>query len=366
MIDPTPDRSLLAVVGAGYWGRNLVRNLAQMGQLGAVVDASPEVRATMAQAYPGVPVTADLDVVLGERALGGCMVAVPSSRHFAVARRCLEAGKHTYVEKPIAQTVSDGEALVRLADERGLRLMVGHLLIYHPCVQWLRDHLTAGGIGDVLYLNSVRSNLGKVRSDENCMWSLAPHDVSVAIHLLGEMPTHVAAQGMTYVQRGAGIEDVVFLTLRFPDGRGAQIHVSWLDPHKKRQLTVVGARKMVTFDDMAPTEKVRVYDKGVDRAEVLGDAPTYASYGDLLTLREGDIHIPTIPMREPLRALCEHFANVVATGAAPLTDGRAGVDVVRVLQAGQQSLQAGGVPVALSPHPGGLRGHDTDRQGVEA
>lgn len=338
----------VAVVGAGYWGKNLVRNMAQLERLGAVVDSDPATRDRMTRLYPGVAVTDDLDAVLTDPSIAGVMVIVPSSQHHSVARRALLAGKHTYVEKPIALSVEDGQDLVRLAADRGLKLMVGHLLLYHPCVSWLKDRIDQGDLGDVLYMHARRVNLGKVRQDENAMWSLAPHDISVVLHLLGERPVTVSAQGLCYLQPSADIHDVVFLTLRFADGRAAQIHVSWLDPHKERQLTVVGSRKMVTFDDMAPAEKIRVWDKGVDGAEGLNAAPEYASYGDLLTIRQGDIHIPKVTMREPLRALCEHFLSCIASGDDPLTDGSSGVEVLEVLQAGQQSLQAGGAPVALS------------------
>lgn len=348
-----PGMGQIAVIGAGYWGQNLVRNLAQLDRLGVICDSSMAVRERMASLYPSVRVTDDFDSILEDPTISGVMVVVPSSLHHEVARRALQAGKHTYVEKPIALSVSDGENLCRIADDKGLLLMVGHLLLYHPCVAWLRDTIAGGDLGDVLYLTSERVNLGKVRADENAMWSLAPHDISVAIHLVGESPTHVSAQGLTYLQRECGIEDVVFLTLRFSEGRAAQIHVSWLNPHKRRRLTVVGNRKMVTFDDMEPNEKVRVYDKGIDRHDP--EDARYDSYGELLTLRQGDIMIPQIRMKEPLRAQCEHFLDAVDHGKTPLTDGRSGVEVLKVLQAAQQSLQAGGVPVALAPHPGGRR-----------
>ena len=344
----------IAVVGAGYWGQNLVRNMAGLGRLAAICDSSPAVRDRMSGLYPGVRVYEHLDDVLACDDVGGVMLPVPSSLHHRLARKALQAGKHTYVEKPISLSVSDGEDLVRLADDQGVQLMVGHLLLYHPCVAWLNQAVDAGELGRVLYLNMTRVNLGKVRHDENAMWSLAPHDISVALHLLGQSPTHVAAQGFCWLQPRAGIEDVVFLTLKFADGVAVQIHLSWLDPHKKRQLTIVGSKKMVTFDDMA-TEKIRVLDKGVDGVDELDRAQPYESYAELLTLRQGDIRIPHIAMREPLRALCEDFLRAVDTGAQPLTHGQSGVEVLKVLQAGQQSLQAGGTPVALSPHPGGRR-----------
>lgn len=337
----------VAVIGAGYWGQNLVRNMAQLERLTTVCDLSSAVRDRMSGLYPDVRVTDDLDSVLNDDDVSAVMIAVPAAEHFAVARDALTAGKHTYVEKPITLDVDEAAELVRLAERHDRRLMVGHLLLYHPCIGWLKETIDSGELGQVLYLNSLRVNLGKVRTDENAMWSLAPHDISVALYLLGEMPVEVCAQGFSYLQRRAGIEDVVFLTLRYQDGRAAQIHTSWLDPHKKRQVTVVGSQKMVTFDDMQATEKIRVYDKGVDGAEALDVAPPYESYGDLLTLRSGDVLIPHVSMREPLRTLCEHFLTCVDQDITPLTDGQNGVDVLRVLHAAQRSLDDGGVPISL-------------------
>lgn len=337
----------VAIIGAGYWGQNLVRVVLSLGRLRVVCDTDEAVRDRVASAHPGVKTTASLEEVLADPGVRAVMVIVPAVHHAAVARQALEAGKHVYVEKPLALSVEDGRALVDLADARSRQLMVGHLLLYHPCVRWAKAALDGGELGRALYLSSQRTNLGKVRTDENAMWSLAPHDVSVALYLLGTSPSEVAAHGFSYLQPERGIEDVVFLTLRFPGGEGAQIHVSWLDPHKKRALTIVGTRKMLTFDDVAATEKVRVYDKGVDRAEPATEAAEYASYGDLLTLRSGDILTPRIPMREPLRAQCEAFLEAIDTGTRPLADGRSGLEVLRVLAAGQRSLERGGRPIPL-------------------
>ena len=337
----------VAVIGAGYWGKNLVRNMAQLESLVAVCDASEAVRERVSASYPGVTVSENLEAVLDNPKVDAVMVAVPSSAHFEVAKAALLAGKHTYVEKPIAHALDRAEELVALADERELRLMVGHLLLYHPCIAWMKEAIDSGELGRVLYMTCQRVNLGKVRSDENAMWSLAPHDVSVVLHLLGESPSEVSAQGLTYLQTNKGIADVVFMTLRYGDGRAAHIHVSWLDPHKRRTLNVVGTKKMVCFDDMA-TEKIRVFDKGVTG---LDTAPEYASYGDLLTLRHGDILAPHIPMREPLRAQCEHFLRSITERTRPLSDGRNGVDVLRVLDAAQRSLDQGGSPVSLGETP---------------
>jgi len=337
----------IAVVGAGYWGQNLVRNVSGLGRLEAICDTSESTRTRMAEHYPGVPVTGDLDEILAMDSVNGVMVAVPSIHHAKVAYRCLEAGKHVYVEKPITLDVSEAEALCELAEAQGVQLMVGHLLLFHPCIRWIRESITAGELGDILYLNSVRVNLGKIRSDENAMWSLAPHDISVAIYLLGALPETVAAHGLCYVQKERQVHDVVFITLRFAGGPATQIHVSWLDPHKKRQLTVVGTLKMLTFDDVVANEKVRVFDKGVTIAEGLA-APSYESYGEFLSLRQGDILSPHIPMREPLRELVKHFADCMDHNRRPLTDGRSGLAVLRVLEAAQRSLDLGGQPISLA------------------
>ena len=336
----------IAVIGAGYWGRNLVRNVSALGRLSMICDASEAIRSKMTGLYPSVQVTHALEDVLNNPEVKGIMIAVPSKAHAEVARQGLLAGKHVYVEKPITLDGDEADELCELAEKRNLELMVGHLLLYHPCVRWIKEAISKGEIGDVLYLNSVRVNLGKVRSDENAMWSLAPHDISVALYLLEAEPTSVAAQGLCYVQKDRNIHDVAFITLRFADGTAAQIHVSWLDPHKKRQLTVVGREKMLTFDDTSASEKIRIFDKGVDIQEGL-NAPSYESYGDSLSLRQGDILIPHIPMREPLRELCKHFVDCIDGHAKPLTDGRSGAAVLRVLEAAQQSLETGGQPISL-------------------
>jgi predicted dehydrogenase len=231
--------------------------------------------------------------------------------------------------------------LVEESERRGLVLMVGHLLLYHPAVRRLKQGVDDGELGDIHYVYAQRLNLGTVRSDENALWSLAPHDISVAAYLFGADPIDASARGSCYLQRGSGIEDVVFANIGFPEGRVLNLHVSWLDPHKIRCITVVGSQKMAVFDDMENTEKLRIYDKGVD-------VPPVVSYGDSLTLRYGDIHIPHLPMGEPLRAECEHFVQCVETGERPLTDGPSGLAVVQALEACQRSLEQGGAPVTIA------------------
>jgi predicted dehydrogenase len=333
----------IAVVGTGDWGANLIRNFASLpgSRLVALHDSDPQRLQKSAAQYPGARAAASLEELVALPDVQGAVVAASAVSHYTLARTLLEAGKDVFVEKPLALSVAHAEDLVRIARERGRILMVGHLLLYHPAVRHLKGMVERGELGDLLYIYSQRVNLGKVRCDENALWSFAPHDLSVILHLLGREPIDVVARGSAFLQ--GSVEDVVFVDLRFPDRKLAHVHVSWLDPHKLRKFTVVGTRKMVVFDDMEASEKVKIYDKGVDRAgEVV-------SYGDALTVRSGDILIPKISLQEPLRLECLHFVECVREHKTPLTDGEGGLQVVRVLAAAQASLQQGGTPVRLAP-----------------
>jgi len=332
-------RLKLGVVGAGAWGRNHVRTVATLAEaeLTAVCDRDPKVRDRVARQYPVTHVTADLaDLLLRVDAV---IVASPATTHAQLALQCIAAGKPCLVEKPFALSVRDAEAVARAATERQVAVAAGHLLVFHPAVERLRTLVREGDLGKIFYLYGLRVNLGQVRADENALWSFGPHDVSVALYLLDDQPTRVAAQGRSYLQ--PGVEDVVFLTMEFASGILAHVQLSWLDPHKERKLTVVGAKKMVVFDDMEPREKLRIYDKGVDRP------PEYGSYGESLAIREGDIFIPKIPNVEPLAAELGHFVRVARGGEPPRAGAADGVRVVRVLEAASRSLAAGGTPVTL-------------------
>ncbi len=338
----------IAVVGTGDWGANLVRNFASLpgARLVALCDSDAKRLESTAAKYPGVLACPALDEIATHPDIQAVVVSASAPQHHPIAKRLLEAGKDVYVEKPLTLTVEHAEELVELARRHKRILMVGHLLLFHPGVRYLRSMVEKGELGDLLYIYSQRVNLGKVRKDENALWSFAPHDISVILHLLGMEPIDVAARGSAFIQ--SGIEDVVFADLKFPGGKMAHVHVSWLDPHKLRRFTVVGSQKMVVFDDMEASEKIRIYDKGVDRAgEVL-------SYGDSLTVRSGDILIPKISLQEPLRLECQHFVDCVRDRKQPLTDGLDGLRVVKVLAAAQASLEQGGAPVALSPSKAGV------------
>jgi len=330
-----------AVVGAGNWGKNLVRNLVSLpnATLGYICDLDEKVRRTMASLYPQATVTDDLGAVLADDEVQAVVIAVEAPLHYELARKAIEAGKHTYVEKPLTLSSAESEELVALAAEKGVKLMVGHLLEYHPAVEYMKEMIGKGAVGDLLYLYFQRVNLGIVRKAENAWWSLAPHDVSVACYLFEGEPASVSACGQGYLR--PEVHDVVFANLKFADGRMAHVHVSWLDPHKIRKVTLVGSEKMVVFDDMEAAEKVRVYDKGayVQR--------TVESYVEAITLRTGDILIPRIPGVEPLKAECRHFVDCIENDRAPRSDGADGLRVVKVLEAGGTSLLRGGEPVAL-------------------
>jgi predicted dehydrogenase len=321
----------VAVAGLGYWGPNIARNLAALPEveLAWCCDSSQTSRERVAPSFPGARFTGNLDEVLADGSVDAVALATPVPTHAALARRVLEAGKHCLVEKPMAQSAADAEAVVAAAAQAGRTLMVGHLLEYHPGVVKLKELIDGGDLGRVLYIYGNRLNLGKLRADENALWSLGAHDVSVLLRLAGEEPHEVEARGESYMRES--VEDVVFCFLRFPSGLAAHLHLSWLDPHKERRFTVVGDQRMATFDDMALEGKITVFDKGFD--------DPVSSYGEYIT-RSGDIWSPRISNVEPLRTECEHFVRCVREGTPPISDGAAGVRVVRVLEALQRSLDA--------------------------
>jgi predicted dehydrogenase len=318
----------IGVAGLGYWGPNLARNFSTLPhcELAWCCDASESTLERLRPQFPGARFTAELDDLLADPELDAVALATPVPSHAELAVRVLEAGKHCFVEKPLAQSVADAEAAVAASDAAGRLLMVGHLLEYHPGVQKLKQLVDSGELGDrIYYIYGNRLNLGKLRADENALWSLGAHDVSVVLHLVGEEPVEAVAHGQSYVR--AGVEDIVFCFLRFPSGPSAHLHLSWLDPHKERRFTVVGSQRMATFDDMAAEDKLTVYDKGFDE------------YADDYIPRAGGSFSPPISNAEPLRIECEHFVECVRTGRRPRSDGASGVRVVRVLEELQRSLE---------------------------
>jgi predicted dehydrogenase len=319
----------LGVVGLGYWGPNLARNFDRLpeAELAWICDSSQEAVERWAPSFPDVRTSTDLEEVLADDTLDAVAVATPVATHAELALRVLEAGKHCFVEKPLAQSAIEAEQVVEAAGERVL--MVGHLLEYHPGIARLKELIDSGDLGEIRYVYSNRLNLGVLRTSENALWSLGAHDVSVILWLAGEEPLECRAVGESYVHEG--VEDVVFAYLRFPSGLAAHMHLSWLDPHKERRFTVVGSRRMATFDDMELERKLTVYDKGFDE--------DFSSYGEYIA-RSGDIHSYRVPNEEPLRIECRHFLESVRNGREPRSGGQSGLAVVRVLEALQQSLEA--------------------------
>jgi predicted dehydrogenase len=332
-------RLRVGVIGAGAWGKNHVRTVATLAdaELAAVCDADAKTRERLTRQYPAAHITGEVADLLGR--VDAVVIASPAATHARVALQCVEAGKPCLVEKPFALSTADADAVARAAAARDVPVLAGHLLVFHPAVERLRTLVQGGDLGRIYYLYGLRVNLGQVRADENALWSFGPHDVSMALYLLGEAPVRVAAHGKSYLQ--PKVEDVVFLTMEFGSGVLAHVQLSWLDPHKERKLTVVGATKMVVFDDMEAREKLRIYDKGVERP------PEYASYGEALSIREGDIFIPKIPNVEPLAAELGHFVRVARRTEPPRAAAADGVAVVKVLDAATRSLHAGGAPIAL-------------------
>ncbi len=330
----------VGLVGAGDWGRNLIRTFHQLrdAQLVSCCELDAKRRQAVSKTYPSLKLTDRFDDLLADPSIGAVVICSSAVTHHPLAVAALKAGKHVYVEKPLALNSAHAEEMKGLAEDKGLKLMVGHLLLYHPAVKILKELVERGDLGEVFYIYSQRVNLGKIRQDENALWSFAPHDISVILHLLGQVPVSVSARGESYLREG--IEDVVFLNMKFADRKMAQLQLSWLDPHKVRKITIVGSKKMVVFDDVESSEKLKIFDKGVTGV-------SYETYGDSITLRFGDINIPHINMTEPLRLECQHFVDCVLADTQPLTGGEDGLRVVRVLEAAQDSMKHDGAPVSL-------------------
>lgn len=331
----------VAVVGVGYWGPNFVRNMDELpgSELVAVCDNDAEKSVKIKETYPHLTFTGDFDSLLEGDRVDAVVIATGSESHYQLARKALLNGKHVLVEKPMALKVSEAEELVKLSEERNLVLLVGHLLRYHNGLIKLKEYMDQGYLGKILYVYTTRVNLGRIRKEESALWSFATHDISVVNYLLDGQPESVTASGQAYVRQG--IQDVVFATLHFSKGVMAHLHVSWLDPHKIRKVTVVGDKKMAVLDDMQATEKLRIYDKGVDFV------PSYGDYGESLSIRIGDIYIPKITMAEPLKVECQHFLDCIEKGEQPLTDGKTGLEVLRVLEAAEKSLAEGSKSVRI-------------------
>ena len=330
----------VGAVGCGYWGPNVIRNLDAVPgfELCCVCDADQERLRPVAARYPSARATTNVDDILGDPAIDAVYLATPVSTHYTLVKSALEHGKHVLIEKPLATRVDQARELADLAAARGLTLMVGHTFVFSPPVRKIKELIDAGLIGPIYYVETTRVNLGLFQKDVSVLWDLGPHDLSILMYWLGEVPLQVSARGRSYL--GEALEDVAFLTLEFPSGILAQLQISWLAPSKLRRTSVVGRQRMIVYDDLEPVEKVKIFDRGVDRQP--------ASFGEFqLTYRSGDILSPRLDTTEPLYIECAHFLECIQTGRVPDTSPRSGVDVVRVIQAAERSLRLGGAPQSV-------------------
>jgi UDP-2-acetamido-3-amino-2,3-dideoxy-glucuronate N-acetyltransferase len=325
------------VIGCGSWGENLVRHFHRLGALSHACDSDPMRLQSLRQRYPGVATGDDFQRLLKTPGIDAIVIATPAEQHSAMAAAALAAGKHVFVEKPLALRYGDGVKLVQLANRARRILMVGHLLEYHPAVLKLRELVDGGELGKIHYVYSNRLNLGKVRREENILWSFAPHDIAVILRLVGDLPLEVTATGGAYVR--PNLADVTVTNFLFDNGVRAHIFVSWLHPYKEQRLVVIGSKKMASFDDVAPRDKLLLYDQGI---QWIDGAPVP---------RNGPGTPVNIDPAEPLGVECEHFIDCLKTGRSPKTDGASALDVLQVLQACQRSLQTHGEPVQMTTPP---------------
>ena len=338
----------VAVVGLGHWGPNLARNIAALpdAQLHTLCDVRPERLEHVGRQYPAAKRHRDFDAIVGDPDVDAVVIATPVCTHFELALAALQAGKHVLVEKPLAQTSTQCRELITLSEKHDRILMVGHVFLYNAAVRKVKEYIQSGELGQVYYIYSQRLNLGIIRQDVNALWNFGPHDLSILCYWLDAAPERVLARGYSYIQ--PGIEDVVFMTLDFPGGVGASVHISWLDPSKVRRMTVVGSEKMVVYDDVSADTRIMVFDKGIMKKPnastglSTGDGPSlgrYESFGEFqLLLRAGDVLIPKLDFVEPLKVECQHFVQCIRTSEQPLTDGYHGMQVVEALEAAQEAM----------------------------
>jgi predicted dehydrogenase len=339
---------VVGVVGCGYWGPNLVRNFkgSPNCHLKAVCDTSEARLEHLRSLYPDVEGVTDFEHLLNGVGLDAVVVATPVKHHYSLTKASLLAGKHTFIEKPMASSAAECEELIDIAERKGLVLMVGHTFLYSAPVRKIVEIVQAGDIGEIRYINSRRLNLGLFQKDINVAWDLAPHDISIILHILEELPLVVNCQGNAHVT--PGIEDVTNISLSFRQKRFATIQSSWLEPRKVREMTIVGTRRMIVYDDLQTHEKLRIYDVRVERP------PHYDTFADFhYSYHYGDSYIPHLKQEEPLKTECQHFLDCIEKGAEPLTNGHKGLELVRILEAASSSLKNHGAPVTLSrPHNG--------------
>ena len=332
----------LGVIGCGHWGPNHIRVFSSLRKatVRAVSDLDPERLQYVAEQYPTVSLQTDFQAMLANAAIDAVVIATPTDSHYQIVKQALQAGKHVLCEKPLCRHVAEGAELVALAREKQALLMVGHIFLFNAGILKLKELLTAQALGKIFYLSATRTNLGPIRQDVNAVYDLATHDIAICHFLLDSMPVEVSAVGVAFLQQD--LHDAAFISLKYPQGIVANLRVSWLDPKKVRQLTIVGDQKMATWDDLAEMGPVILYDKGVIKE------PYYSNYGEFqLLAREGDVTVPKLKLQEPLRAQNSYFLECIERGAVGMSDGQMGVEVVRILAAVNASMAAGGQPVTI-------------------
>lgn len=332
----------VAQVGYGYWGRNLLRVLSSVKEARVVLccEIDPRARQEVKDTYPWVDVCEDLENIINRKDIDAVVIATPAGLHYEQTKKMLTAGKHVFVEKPLALSVEEARELVNLAEQNNLILMVGHTFLYNDAVRYVKDFIDRGELGEVYYAYFQRLNLGGVRQDVDALWNLAPHDISIAQYWFAEKPSRIESQGISFLQKG--INDVAFLSLYYPSGKFVHIHVSWLSPFKIRQAVVIGSKKMIFYDDTSTDRKVVIYDSGIDRKDIASasGAVPFKDFGQFTFIRRiGDILIPKISFREPLQVEMQEFVDCIIQGRRPLSDGKNGLEVVEILESATISCQ---------------------------
>lgn len=332
----------IGLVGCGYWGPNLVRNFNSLSQCNVkrICDLDPKRLEHLKSLYPTVETSSEFDDVITDKDIDAIVIAVPVRFHFEMAKKSLEAGKHTFIEKPMTSSVAESNELIKTAEKKNLTLMVGHTFIYSTPVRKIKEIIDAGELGQLQYISSRRLNLGLFQKDINVAWDLAPHDISIILYIMNEKLESVNCQGKAHVN--PDIEDVTNMSLNFTNSGFATIQSSWLDPNKVREMIFVGSKKMLVYDDIEPNEKIKIYDKRVDVP------PHYDTFAEFqYSYHYGDMHAPYLKMTEPLKVECQHFLDCINNGSKSLSSGNEGLQVVQILEAASQSLKNGGAKVAV-------------------
>jgi predicted dehydrogenase len=333
----------IGVVGCGYWGPNLIRNFRALQdcRMKVICDQDLNRLKQLKSLYPEVQTETSFEKLLGDKSIDAVIVATPVRFHYKMAKAALEAGKHTFIEKPMASSSAECEELNELAAKNGLTLMIGHTFLYSSPVRKIKEIVSSGDIGQIQYISSRRLNLGLYQKDINVAWDLAPHDISIILYIMEQAPLSVNCRGNCHIT--PGIEDVTNMALSFPNNQLATVQNSWLDPRKVREMTIVGTRRMIVYDDVEPLEKIKIYDARVDRP------PHYNTFAEFTySYHYGDIYVPYVKQEEPLKVECQHFLDCINTGASPISNGQRGLELVRILEASSKSLKANGAPVYLN------------------